>query len=56
MTELIKDKTSSFTMLPPSPDVCQECAVKHKPEEPHDATSFYLLYKILFLTGDIKCL
>lgn len=41
MTELIKCKTSSFTMLPPSPDLCQECAVKHEPEEPHDATSLF---------------
>lgn len=31
-------------LLPPAPDVCQECAVKHAPEEPHDATSLYYQY------------
>lgn len=34
-------KPKSFTLLPPSPDVCQECAVKHDPQEPHDQTSLF---------------
>jgi len=34
-------KIGDFSLLPPAPDLCQECAVKHKPEEPHDANSFY---------------
>ena len=32
---------SGLTLLPPSSDKCFFCAVKHLPEEPHDATSFY---------------
>lgn len=28
-------------LLPPEADKCQKCAVKHKPEEPHDQTSLY---------------
>ena len=35
-----------FTLLPPARDVCQECAVKHKPEDPHDANSLY--YQLVF--------
>lgn len=31
----------SFTLLPPRPDVCQECAVDHLPAEPHNAQSIY---------------
>lgn len=28
-------------LVPPRKDRCQECAVKHEPEMPHDATSLY---------------
>lgn len=28
-------------LLPPAPGRCQECAVDHPPELPHDATSLY---------------
>jgi hypothetical protein len=31
----------SFTLLPPAPGVCRECAVDHKPDAPHDAQSLY---------------
>jgi len=37
-------KIGSWTFLPPAPDVCQECAVKHAPEEPHNAQSLYYQY------------
>jgi hypothetical protein len=30
-----------MTLLKPKPGLCQECAVKHEPEAPHDATSLY---------------
>lgn len=33
-------------LLPPAKDKCQICAVKHEPEQPHDANSLY--YKMLF--------
>lgn len=28
-------------LLPPSPDVCQECATDHDPEMPHNKQSLY---------------
>ena len=31
--------------LPCAPDVCQECAVKHDPEMPHNQQSLYYQYK-----------
>lgn len=33
-------------LLPPAPDVCQECAVDHKPDEPHNQQSLY--YQMAF--------
>jgi hypothetical protein len=37
-------KIGDFMLLPPAPDVCQECATKHEPEEPHNAQSLYYQY------------
>ena len=31
-------------LLPPKPDVCQECAVDHKPAEAHNRDSLYYQY------------
>ena len=31
----------AFTLLPPAPDVCQECAVKHAAGAPHNQQSLY---------------
>lgn len=39
--EKIKIITAKPFLLPPRPDLCQTCAVKHNPELPHNATSFY---------------
>jgi hypothetical protein len=36
----------SWQVLPPSPDKCQVCAVKHEPEQPHNAQSLY--YQMTF--------
>ncbi|MDR3561230.1 MAG: hypothetical protein P4N59_07320 [Negativicutes bacterium] len=36
-----QEKTGSFSLLPPKPDVCQECATDHPPEYPHNAQSLY---------------
>ncbi len=33
-----------LSLLPPAPDKCQICAVKHPPEQPHDATSLYFAF------------
>ncbi|HML33810.1 hypothetical protein [Sporomusa sphaeroides] len=32
---------SAMTLLPPPPDVCQECARDHAPGLPHDKQSLY---------------
>lgn len=32
-------------LMPCAPDVCQECAVKHEPDMPHNAQSLYYQYK-----------
>lgn len=32
-------------LLPPAKDKCQECATKHEPEQPHNATSMFYLVK-----------
>lgn len=40
-----KKHPQGLMLLPPAPDKCQECAVKHEPDQPHDATSlFYHVY------------
>ncbi len=41
-----KEQINPFYLVPPKPDVCQECAVKHRPDEPHDKGSLY--YQIHF--------
>lgn len=32
---------TAWKLLPPAADKCQECAVNHEPDQPHDATSLY---------------
>lgn len=34
-------KIGKWTLLKPSPEVCQKCAVDHLPEEPHNKDSLY---------------
>lgn len=36
---------AGMTLLPCKKDVCQECAVDHAPEEPHNQQSLYYQYK-----------
>lgn len=36
---------SGAFMLPPAPDVCQECAHKHEPDQPHNAQTMYYQYR-----------
>lgn len=33
-----------LTLLPPKPGVCQECAVDHPPEYPHNKQSIFYQY------------
>lgn len=35
------EKIGGVFLLPPKDDVCQICATKHKPEEPHNQKSLY---------------
>jgi len=37
-------KIKGFILLPPGPDVCQECAMKHAPDRPHNKLSLYYQY------------
>lgn len=34
---------TGFSLLPPRPDVCQECAVDHAADQPHNAQSLFYL-------------
>ncbi len=38
-------------LLPCAKDVCQECAVDHAPEQPHNQQSIYYQYKFYFAQG-----
>jgi hypothetical protein len=38
-------------ILPPAPDKCQECAVEHAPEEPHNAQSLFYHFKFYEKNG-----
>jgi hypothetical protein len=39
------DMLKEGMLLPPRADVCQECAVDHKPELPHNRDSLFYQYK-----------
>ncbi|MDP2662870.1 MAG: hypothetical protein Q8R28_19315 [Dehalococcoidia bacterium] len=39
----MSDATGMY-LLPPAPDVCQECAGKHEPDWPHNQQSLYYQY------------
>lgn len=40
----MEGESQSFTLLPCAPDVCQECAVDHTPDQPHNQQSLYYQY------------
>ena len=40
-----------FTLLPPKPGVCKECAVDHIKEDPHNKDSLYYQYYFYNKTG-----
>lgn len=42
--EVTEEKRDSMMMLPPSPDVCQECAADHPHDQPHNQQSLYYQY------------
>ncbi len=36
--------SEGFTLLPPPPNCCQECAVEHDPEQAHNQQSLHYQY------------
>jgi hypothetical protein len=42
--EVRSTETVKFGLMPPKPGVCQECAVAHAPQDPHNAQSMYYQY------------
>lgn len=48
----MKQKNCSFRILPPAPDKCQVCAVKHEPEQPHNKNSIF--YQIYFVNDPVN--
>jgi hypothetical protein len=42
---------SRMQLLPPRPEVCQECAVSHGPREAHNAQSLYYQYYFYRIHG-----
>jgi hypothetical protein len=39
--EVTEERPLAFTLASPPPDVCQECAVDHAHDQPHNAQSLY---------------
>jgi hypothetical protein len=52
MTALKVVVAKPLMMLPPAPDKCQTCAVKHPPADPHNAQSLYYQMKYKMDTGN----
>ena len=49
MTQIVR--AGQFMLMPPAPDVCQECAVKHDPMMPHNRDSLYYQYAFYAKNG-----
>lgn len=45
--EIIDKGTTGWKLLPPAKDCCPECAVKHKPDQPHNPESLYYQMKLM---------
>jgi hypothetical protein len=43
--EVESEKKNTFTLLPCAPDKCQECAVDHPYDQPHNKQSLYYQYR-----------
>jgi hypothetical protein len=44
--DLVEVRPQTMMLLRPAPHLCQECAVDHRPEDPHNAQS--LFYEMKF--------
>lgn len=49
--KVIEVKECDMILLPPRPDVCQECATQHDPSLPHNAQSLYYQTKFHMQNG-----
>jgi hypothetical protein len=49
---LLTMTNNKFLLLPPSPDLCQECAFDHDPDDPHNKDTMY--YKIDFYNKNAR--
>lgn len=47
----MKTKAKNMTLLPCEKDACQECAVKHHPDDAHNKQSLYYQYKFYGIHG-----
>lgn len=50
MTMTLKNP-GRFLLLPPAPDTCQECAVYHLEDDPHDKLSLFYNYNFFEAHG-----
>jgi hypothetical protein len=44
-------EATAMMLLPPPPDACPICAVKHDAQQPHNAQSLYYLYRFYGIRG-----
>ena len=46
-----RGQDATWTLLPPSPEVCSQCAKDHEPDVPHDQRSLYYQFAFRAETG-----
>ncbi|HEY9657636.1 MAG TPA: hypothetical protein V6C65_04165 [Allocoleopsis sp.] len=51
MTEIREVREGTLHLLPPAPGLCQQCAIDHPSEQPHDATSLFYGFWFVGLHG-----
>lgn len=48
---MLEAEAAPFKLMPPAGHVCDECAVQHLTDEPHDAKSLFYQYHFYFREG-----
>lgn len=51
MPDKLKCVEKALFLLPPAADKCQECAITHPPEHPHNAQSLFYQMKFQLTNG-----
>lgn len=49
--KVISEKQNAMSLLPPTGNVCQECAVDHAWDQPHNQQSLYYQYHFYSMHG-----